>query len=62
LPRECVYRALPRNGGPLENRCLATGLYTFLPPYGYFFPNNLQAYRHFFSSEGCACDVCLQTT
>jgi hypothetical protein len=26
-----------------------------------FVPNSLQAYRHFFYSEGCACNVCVRS-
>jgi hypothetical protein len=28
------------------------------PSLRFFVPNGLQAYRHFFFSEGCVCDVC----
>jgi hypothetical protein len=41
--------SLPSNG---YTRHIAPSLRIFIP-------NSLQAYRHFFFSEGCACDVCV---
>jgi hypothetical protein len=43
-------QSLPSNG----STC-----YT-VPSFRLFVPNSLQAYRHFFFSEGCACDNCNQ--
>jgi hypothetical protein len=43
-----VSRSLSSNG---YTRYIAPTLWAFVP-------NSLQAYRHFFFSKGCACDVC----
>jgi hypothetical protein len=52
LPSNCrcliVSWSLPSNGSTCH----------IAPTLRLFVPNSLQAYRHFFFSEGCPCDVC----
>jgi hypothetical protein len=65
-------QSLPSNGRYLQSHYLATAVVWLLilrslpsngscrnaPSLRIFVPNSLQAYYHFFYSEGCACDVC----
>jgi hypothetical protein len=54
--------SLPRKGLvylPVSRSSHSNGSTQYIAPsLRPFVPNGLQAYRHFFFSEGCACDVC----
>jgi hypothetical protein len=57
LSWEHVYQAIAQKWSFTESLVSNGSTHHIAPFLRLFIPNGLQAYHHFFSSEGCACDV-----